>query len=36
MPAPLPRVTLKNYMKVMAKEAIQDPSKCEQKVQKIV
>ncbi len=26
MPAPLPRVTLKNYMKVMAKEAIQDPS----------
>ena len=32
MPAPLPRVTLKNYMKVMAKEAIQDPSKCEQKV----
>ena len=36
MAAPLPRVTLKNYMKVMAKEAISDPSKCEQNVQKIV
>jgi U4/U6 small nuclear ribonucleoprotein PRP3 len=36
MPAPQARVTLKNYMKVMAKEAIADPSKCEQKVQQIV
>ena len=31
--APPPRVTLKNFMNVMAKEAVQDPSKCEQKVQ---
>lgn len=30
MPAPLPRVTLQNYMKVMGKEAVSDPSKCEQ------
>lgn len=36
MKAPPPRVTLKNYMNVMAQEAIVDPSKCEQKVQKIV
>ena len=36
MPAPLPRVTLKNYMKVMAKEAVNYPSKCEQKVRQIV
>lgn len=29
MKAPPPRVTLKNYMNVMAQEAIVDPSKCE-------
>jgi len=30
MPPPKARVTLKNFMKVMAKDAIADPSKCEQ------
>jgi U4/U6 small nuclear ribonucleoprotein PRP3 len=32
MQAPPPRVTLKNYIKVMAKDAVNDPSKCEQTV----
>jgi U4/U6 small nuclear ribonucleoprotein PRP3 len=35
-PAPLPRVTMSNFMKVMAKEAVQDPTACERKVQQIV
>lgn len=30
IPPPKARVTLKNFMKVMAKDAIADPSKCEQ------
>ena len=29
IPAPLPRVTMSNYLRVMTKEAIADPSKCE-------
>jgi len=36
MPVPPPRVTMTNYLRVMAKEAIQDPSKCEKEVKKIV
>jgi len=36
MPVPPPRVTMTNYLRVMAKEAIQDPSKCEKDVKKIV
>lgn len=29
MPAPLPKIKLTNFMKVMGKEAISDPSKVE-------
>ena len=36
MPAPKARVTLSNYLRVMTKEAIADPSKCEREVKKIV
>lgn len=36
LPAPLPKVKLSNYMKVMGKEAIADPSRVEQKVKQIV
>ena len=36
MPAPLPRVTMSNYLRVMTKEAITDPSQCEKQVKKIV
>lgn len=36
MPAPPPKVKLSNYMKIMGKEAIADPSRVEQKVKKIV
>lgn len=36
MPAPLARVTMSNYLRVMTKEAIADPSKCERDVKKIV
>lgn len=36
MPAPEARVTMSNFMKVMAKEAIQNPTACERKVQQIV
>ena len=36
IPAPKARVTLSNYVRVMAKEAIADPSKCEREVKKIV
>ena len=36
MPAPEPRVTMSNYLRVMTKEAIADPTKCEKKVQMIV
>jgi U4/U6 small nuclear ribonucleoprotein PRP3 len=32
LPAPLPKVKLSNYMKIMGKEAIADPSRVEQKV----
>ncbi len=36
MPTPLPKVKLSNYMKIMGKEAIADPSRVEQKVKQIV
>ena len=36
MPAPKARVTMSNYLRVMTKEAIADPSKCEREVKKIV
>jgi len=36
MPAPGPRVTMSNYLRVLTKEAIQDPSRCEKKVKLIV
>ena len=36
MPAPEPRVTMSNYLRVLTKEAIANPSQCEKKVQKIV
>ena len=36
MPAPKARVTMSNYLRVMTKEAIADPSKCERDVKKIV
>jgi U4/U6 small nuclear ribonucleoprotein PRP3 len=36
MPVPLPKVKLSNYMKIMGKEAIADPSRVEQKVKQIV
>ena len=36
LPAPLPKVKLSNYMKVMGKEVIADPSRVEQKVKQIV
>ena len=36
MPTPLPKVKLSNFMKIMSKEAISDPSRVEQKVRKIV
>ena len=36
IPAPLPKVKLSNYMKIMGKEAIADPSRVEQKVKQIV
>jgi U4/U6 small nuclear ribonucleoprotein PRP3 len=36
MPVPAPRVTMSNYLRVMTKEAIADPSKCEKEVKKIV
>ena len=36
MPAPDARVTMSNYLRVMTKEAIADPSKCERDVKKIV
>ncbi|TNV80669.1 hypothetical protein FGO68_gene10507 [Halteria grandinella] len=36
LPTPPPKVKLSNYMKIMAKEAIADPSRVEQKVRSIV
>lgn len=36
MPAPEPRVTMKNYLRVMPREAIADPSGTEKKVAQIV
>lgn len=36
MEAPKARVTMSNYLRVMTKEAIADPSKCEREVKKIV
>lgn len=36
LPVPPPRVTMTNYLRVMAKEAIHDPSKVEKEVKKIV
>ena len=36
MPPPLPKVKLSNYMKIMGKEAVADPSRVEQKVKHIV
>lgn len=36
MPVPLPKVKLNNYMKIMSKEAISDPSRTEQVVRQIV
>jgi U4/U6 small nuclear ribonucleoprotein PRP3 len=36
LPPPLPKVKLSNYMKIMGKEAISDPSRVEQRVKKIV
>ena len=36
MPAPKPKLKLSNYMKIMAKEAIADPSRVELQVKKIV
>jgi U4/U6 small nuclear ribonucleoprotein PRP3 len=36
LPTPLPKVKLSNYMKIMGKEAIADPSRVEQKVKAIV
>lgn len=36
LPPPLPRVNMSNYMKVMGKEAIADPSRVEAEVRKIV
>ena len=36
IPVPLPKVKLSNYMKIMGKEAIADPSLVEQKVKLIV
>jgi U4/U6 small nuclear ribonucleoprotein PRP3 len=36
LPPPKPKIKLSNYMKVMAKEAIADPSRVEIQVKKIV
>eukprot|EP00347_Sterkiella_histriomuscorum_P009929 403339332 len=36
MPAPLPKIKLSNYMKVLGKEAIADPSRVEQQVKRLV
>lgn len=36
MPAPAPKVNLNNYIKIMGKEAVADPLKCERKVKQIV
>lgn len=36
MPTPPPKVKLSNYMKIMSKEAIADPSRVEQKVRALV
>ena len=36
MPPPLPKIKLSNYMKVLAKEAIADPSAVERQVKRII
>jgi len=36
IPPPLPRITMRNYMQVLGKEAIADPSRVEQQVKTIV
>ena len=36
MPTPPPKVKMSNFMKIMSKEAIADPSRVEQKVKKMV
>jgi U4/U6 small nuclear ribonucleoprotein PRP3 len=36
LPVPPPKVKLSNYMKIMGKEAIADPSRVEKKVRNIV
>ena len=36
MPPPLPKIKLSNYMKVMGREAVADPSRVEARVKKMV
>lgn len=36
MPAPLPKIKMSNYLKVLGKEALADPTRVEQQVKRIV